>query len=189
MGLVTQSGWYTSLIKQASNNLAISPFITSFLSWAKWRSRCLTGLFFRSKCSLCSINSPGTPGMSAGFHVKMALFSWRNLMSACSYLGSKLLPTWVTLEDSSMDNGIVLLSVSSGWMDVLEVLASGMTGSGWDSANSCLNSWSSMDASNLSAVSQLSRSQSKAAWRLLSWRWCQAALASSKLSRRSVELP
>jgi hypothetical protein len=29
-----------------------------------------------------------------------------------------------------MDNGIVLLSVSSGWMDVLEVLALGMTGLG-----------------------------------------------------------
>jgi hypothetical protein len=29
-----------------------------------------------------------------------------------------------------VDNGTVLLSESSGWMDVLEVLASGMTGSG-----------------------------------------------------------
>jgi hypothetical protein len=28
-----------------------------------------------------------------------------------------------------VDNGIILLSVSSSWMDVLEVLASGMTGS------------------------------------------------------------
>jgi hypothetical protein len=29
-----------------------------------------------------------------------------------------------------MDNGIILLSVSSGWMDILEVMALGMTGSG-----------------------------------------------------------
>jgi hypothetical protein len=29
-----------------------------------------------------------------------------------------------------MDNGIILLSVSSGWMDVLEVLATGTTWSG-----------------------------------------------------------
>jgi hypothetical protein len=29
-----------------------------------------------------------------------------------------------------MDNEIVVLSVSSGWMDALEVLASGITGSG-----------------------------------------------------------
>jgi hypothetical protein len=33
------------------------------------------------------------------------------------------------MKDSSVDNGIILLGVSSGWMDVLEVLASGMTGS------------------------------------------------------------
>jgi hypothetical protein len=60
-----------------------------------------------------------------------------------------------------MDNGIVLLSVSSGWMDVLEVLALGMTGlGGGDSAKACFNSWSSVNASNLSAVSQLYLSQS-----------------------------
>jgi hypothetical protein len=42
------------------------------------------------------------------------------------------------LEGSSMDNGILLLSVSSGWMDVL---ASGMTGSGGgDSGKACFNS-------------------------------------------------
>jgi hypothetical protein len=29
-----------------------------------------------------------------------------------------------------MDNGVILLSVSSGWMDILEVLALGMIGSG-----------------------------------------------------------
>jgi hypothetical protein len=32
---VSQSGWYNSLIKLASNNLAISFFTTSFLSWVK----------------------------------------------------------------------------------------------------------------------------------------------------------
>jgi hypothetical protein len=45
-----------------------------------------------------------------------------------------------TLEGSSMDNGIVLLSASSDWMDILDVLALGMIGSGWDSAKACLNS-------------------------------------------------
>jgi hypothetical protein len=47
-------------------------------------------------------------------------------------------------------------------MDVLEVLASGMTGFGWESAKACFNSWCSMDASNLSAISELSLLQSKA---------------------------
>jgi hypothetical protein len=37
------------------------------------------------------------------------------------------------LEGSSVDNGNILLSVSSDWMDILEVLASGMIGSGGDS--------------------------------------------------------
>jgi hypothetical protein len=36
--------WYTYLMKPASNNLSISLFITSFLSWAKRRRCCLTGL-------------------------------------------------------------------------------------------------------------------------------------------------
>jgi hypothetical protein len=51
------------------------------------------GLAFGSRCSSCSIISLGTPGMSVGFHGKMSLFSWRNLLSASSYLGSKLVPT------------------------------------------------------------------------------------------------
>jgi hypothetical protein len=51
-------------------------------------------------------------------------------MSASFYLGSKLLPTRATLEGFSVDNGIVLLSVSFSRMDNVEVLASGMTGSG-----------------------------------------------------------
>jgi hypothetical protein len=70
------------------------------------------GLAFGSKCSSCSINSLGTPAMSIDFHAKMSLFFSRNLMSVSSYLGSKPLPTWATLEGSSVDNGIVLLSES-----------------------------------------------------------------------------
>jgi hypothetical protein len=57
-----------------------------------------------------------------------------------------------------MDNIIIFLSVYSGWMDVLEFLAYGMTrsGGGGDSAKAHLNSWSSTDAVSLSAISQLS---------------------------------
>jgi hypothetical protein len=49
MGLANQSGWYTSLMKLASNNLAISLFITSFLSWVKRWSHCLTGLAIKNR--------------------------------------------------------------------------------------------------------------------------------------------
>jgi hypothetical protein len=54
------------------------------------------------------------------------------------------------LEGSSADNRIVLLSVSSSWMDIL---ALGMTRSGWDSAKACFNYYSSIDAVSLSMTS------------------------------------
>jgi hypothetical protein len=62
------------------------------------------------------------------------------------------------LEGSSLDNGTILLRESSSCMDVLEVLALGMTGSGrgGDLAKAYLNSWSSVDAVGLSVVSHLS---------------------------------
>jgi hypothetical protein len=59
-----------------------------------------------------------------------------------------------------MDNGTVLLSESSGWMDILEVFASGMTGSEAESVKSYFKSWSSADVVSLSIVSRLSLSQS-----------------------------
>jgi hypothetical protein len=61
-------------------------------------------------------------------------------MSTSSYLGSRLFPTGATLEGSNGDSGIVLLSDSSSWMDVL---ASGMIESEWDLAKAFFNSWSS----------------------------------------------
>jgi hypothetical protein len=61
-----------------------------------------------------------------------------------------------------MGNGIVLLSVSSDWMDDLEVLALGMTGSGGTRARLASALGGFADASNLIVVSQLSLLQSKA---------------------------
>jgi hypothetical protein len=58
------------------------------------------------------------------------------------------------MEGSSVDNRIVLLSVSFSWMDVLEVLASDMTESGVDLAKACFNYWSFVDAISPSAVSE-----------------------------------
>jgi hypothetical protein len=72
------------------------------------------GLACGSKWISSSINSLGTPGILAGFHTKMSLFSWMNLMSVSSYLESKVLSMCATLEDSFVGNGTCLLSVSSG---------------------------------------------------------------------------
>jgi hypothetical protein len=44
MGLVSQSGWYTSLMKPTSNNLAISLFITSFFILGETAESLLDGL-------------------------------------------------------------------------------------------------------------------------------------------------
>jgi hypothetical protein len=76
-------------------------------------------------------------------------------MSVSSYLGSGLFPTRATLEESLGESGIVLLSLSSGWIDSLEVLDSGMIGSWGDSVKVFFKSESSADANSASTVSQL----------------------------------
>jgi hypothetical protein len=58
--------------------------------------------------------------------------------------------------------GIIFLSISSGLMDVLEVLASGMIRSGGGLGQGPLYLLELADAISLSALSQLSLSQSKA---------------------------
>jgi hypothetical protein len=52
-----------------------------------------------------------------------------------------------------MDNEMILLSESSNCLDVMEVLASVMTGSGGDLAIAYIRSWSSANAVSLSVVS------------------------------------
>jgi hypothetical protein len=81
-------------------------------------------------------------------------------MSVSSFLQSRLFSMCVTLEGSLGNSWTVLFSFSSGWMDSLEVFASGITGSAVDSAIAFLRFCSSTEASKASAVSQLSQSQS-----------------------------
>jgi hypothetical protein len=71
--------------------------MASRLSSAKQRMCCHFGVALGSTLSECSINSLGTPGMSAGFHAKMSRLARRKLMSASSYLGSRLAPMVVVL--------------------------------------------------------------------------------------------
>ena len=63
--------------------------------------------------------------MSAGFHANMSLFSWRNLTSANSYLGSSWVPTWVTLARSSASRLTVFVRFSSGVKLILVVFGAG----------------------------------------------------------------
>jgi hypothetical protein len=50
----------------------------------------LIGLTVFETSKECSINSQGTPGMSAGFHANTMMFSLRKLTSVSSYLGSRV---------------------------------------------------------------------------------------------------
>jgi hypothetical protein len=74
----------------------------------KRRRCCCFGVALRSMLSECSISSLGTPGMSAGFHVKMSRLAWRMLMSASSYFGSRPASVVVVLLLSPVLRSIVL---------------------------------------------------------------------------------
>jgi hypothetical protein len=63
-----------------------------FLSFANCWSFCLIGHAVLLTSSVCSTSSLGTPGMLDGLHAKMTVLSLRKLVSASSYLGSRLAP-------------------------------------------------------------------------------------------------
>ena len=73
----------------AAISFVISFLIAAFLSGENRRSRCFTGLEFSLTSILCSANSLGTPGMSAGFQAKISLLSRRKLVSASSYFAER----------------------------------------------------------------------------------------------------
>jgi hypothetical protein len=66
-GLASHSGRKTSLMKPAASSLASSFLMAYRLSSAKRRRFCHLGVALGSTLRQCSINSLGTPGMSAGF--------------------------------------------------------------------------------------------------------------------------
>ena len=55
-----------------ANSFVVSFLIAAFLSGENRRSRCFTGLELLLTSILCSANSLGTPGMSAGFQAKIS---------------------------------------------------------------------------------------------------------------------
>src|ERR1041385_4593979 len=88
-GFANHSEWKISLMNPAANSLDISCPIAFLFSEENCRRDSFTGLAFGSSCNLCSANSLGTPGISAGFHAKMSQFSRRKLTSSSSYWGSR----------------------------------------------------------------------------------------------------
>jgi hypothetical protein len=72
-----------------TSSLASSFLMASRRFSAKQQRCCRLGVALGSTLSGCSISLLGTPGMSAGFHVKMSRLAQRKLTSACSYFGSR----------------------------------------------------------------------------------------------------
>src|SRR3954468_20926289 len=99
-GFANHSEWKISLMNPAANSLAISCPMVFLFSKENRRRDSFTGLAFGSTCNLCSANSLGTPGMSAGFHAKMSQFSRRKLTRSSSYWGSKLVAMLIYLSAS-----------------------------------------------------------------------------------------
>ena len=57
----------------AASSFASSFLMASHLSGEKRRSRCFFGVALGSTFRVCSINSLGTPGISAGFHANVSV--------------------------------------------------------------------------------------------------------------------
>ena len=98
----------------ATNSLEISFLIATFLSGENHCRRCLIGFESGFKSNLCSANSLGTPGISAGFYTKISLFSLRKLVSASSYSLERWALMIAILEGSLVPRSISMVSVLQG---------------------------------------------------------------------------
>ena len=104
--------------------------IVAFLSGENHRSRCFIGLEPLLISILCSANSLGTPGMSAGFQAKISLLSRRKLVSASSYFADRWALMVAVFEGSPVPRSICLTSASFGGARMLGFLA-GISSSSW----------------------------------------------------------
>ena len=107
----------------ATISFVISFLIAAFLSGENHRSHCFTGLEPSLISILCSANSLGTPGMSAGFQAKISLLSQRKLVSTSSYLGLRFALMIVVFSGSPVNKSIVLVAASFGGAKLLSFLA------------------------------------------------------------------
>ena len=103
----------------AAISFVISFLIAAFLSGENRHSRCFTGLDLSLTSILCSANSLGTPGMSAGFQAKISLLSRRKLVSASSYFAERWALMVAVLEGSPVPRSICLTSASFGGAKML----------------------------------------------------------------------
>ena len=109
----------------AASSFASSFLMASRLSRDKRHSCCFFGVTLGSTFSACSINSLGTPGISAGFHVNMSKLALRKLTNSSFYLSPKPAPMMAILESSPSCSWMVLVPTSpvgftDDWLGFLE---------------------------------------------------------------------
>ena len=96
----------------AASSLASSFLMASLFSAENFRSCCFLGIAVGLTFKECSINSFGTPGMSAGFHANTSQLALRKLTSALSYLESSPVPISAVLLGLPVWRSIALKSCS-----------------------------------------------------------------------------
>jgi len=113
------------LMNPATSSFTSSFLMASHLSGENRRNRCFFGVALGSTFKACSINSLGTPGISAGFHANTSRLALRKLTSSSSYLSPSPAPMMAVLESSPSCNWIVLVPTSlvgltDDWLGFLE---------------------------------------------------------------------
>src|SRR3989337_4604051 len=89
-GLANHVGCSTPLTNPAASNFLISSATNSCRSKACFLTFCLTGRAWGQTARWCSITSLGMPGMSDACHANTSTFARRKVMSALSYLPSRV---------------------------------------------------------------------------------------------------
>ena len=97
-----------------ASNLASSFLMASLFSAENLRSRCFFGVAVGLTFRECSINSFGTPGISAGFQANTSQLALRKLASALSYLSVSSVPINAVFYGSPSCNWIVFTPTLSG---------------------------------------------------------------------------
>ena len=98
----------------AASSLASSFLMASLFFADNLRSICFFGVAVGFTFRECSINSFGTPGMSAGFHANTSWLALRKLTSALSYLSESSVPIKAVFDGSSSCSRIALTPMLSG---------------------------------------------------------------------------
>ena len=113
------------MMNPAASSFASYFLMASRLSGEKHRNRCFFGVALGSTFKACSINSLGTPGISAGFHANTSRLALRKLTSSSSYLSPSPAPMMAVLESSPSCSWIVLVptplvGLTDYWLGFLE---------------------------------------------------------------------